>query len=464
MLQLFATLTCLLFILFLFWADHDASNEPSTTLWVPLAWMFLAASRYVSAWLNLGGPHPAVATVPDGSPLDAAVFLILIFAGMTILIRRRVNWVELLFDNPWVWLYFLFGVLSILWSDFPFISFKRWVKAFGNVIMVLVILTEPQPYEAVLIILRRLAFLLIPLSVLFIKYYPELGRAYGWGGRVMYTGVASHKNGLGDICLLAGIYFCWSFLIKRRRELGAAGEQRWLGSLFNWSEYLDQWKERRMREKFYGLASLALIAMTAWLLYMANSATSLVCLVVAAGLLLMGSVPAVAREPRWIITLGVLAVPILGMLEVLLGVSDLVIGMVGRDPTLTTRVPMWHGLLQMAEDPILGTGFESFWSGDRFSAVLSTYGGINQAHNGYLETYLNLGLIGLALLVGSIAAGLLKVSRYLDVDYSSSILRLCFIVTIVLYNWTEASICGVSDTWVLLLFAIMDPPRQQEEE
>ena len=44
--------------------------------------------------------------------------------------------------------------------------------------MVLVILTEKRPYEAVGVILRRLAFLLLPLSVLFIRYYPDLGREY----------------------------------------------------------------------------------------------------------------------------------------------------------------------------------------------------------------------------------------------------------------------------------------------
>jgi O-antigen ligase len=462
--KLLATVICMVFILYLFWADHKASNKRSPALWIPLVWMFLAASRYVSAWLNLGGTHMSVAAVPDGSPLDATIFLLLILGGVAILIRRRVNWIELLFNNPWVWLFFLFGVLSIAWSDFPFMSFKRWVKAFGNVIMALIILTEQNPSEALGVILRRLAFLLLPLSVLFIKYYPELGRGYGWGGRAMYTGVAAHKNGLGDICLITGIYYCWSLLLQRRQALILVGDQQWLGCLFQWREYIDRWNKLGIRTQLYHIASFILIGMIAWLLYMANSATSLICLVVAAGLFFMSSVPALARQPRQMLLLGVLVVPCLGLLEVALGVSEFVLGMVGRDPTLTTRVPMWHGLLAMAVDPILGAGYESFWLGERFSTVLSIYGGINQAHNGYLETYLNLGLIGLALLLGGIAAGLFKVSRYLEIEYSQAILRLCLIVVVVLYNWTEASICGVSDTWVLLLFAIMDPPRQPKPE
>jgi hypothetical protein len=41
---------------------------------------------------------------------------------------------------------------------------KRWVKDLGNPIMALVILTERRPYEAVGVVLRRLTFLLRPLS------------------------------------------------------------------------------------------------------------------------------------------------------------------------------------------------------------------------------------------------------------------------------------------------------------
>ena len=57
---------------------------------------------------------------------------------------------------------------------------KRWIKDLGNPIMALVILTERRPYEALGITLRRLSFLLLPLSVVFVRYFPELGRAITW--------------------------------------------------------------------------------------------------------------------------------------------------------------------------------------------------------------------------------------------------------------------------------------------
>ena len=70
----------------------------------------------------------------------------------------------------------------------------------------------------------------------------------------------------------------------------------------------------------------------------------------------------------------------------------------GRDSTLTGRTEIWTHVLWVAGNPLLGTGFESFWLGDRLANVWSIMPGIQEAHNGYLEVYLNLGWIGVTLL------------------------------------------------------------------
>jgi len=87
--------------------------------------------------------------------------------------------------------------------------------------MALVILTERRPYEALGFVMRRLAFVLMPLSVLFIRFYPELGRQYHQG-IPMLTGVAFSKNSLGQLCMLLGIYFCWELLLGRLKPTTSA--------------------------------------------------------------------------------------------------------------------------------------------------------------------------------------------------------------------------------------------------
>jgi len=375
----------------------------------------------------------------DGSPLDAAVFGLLIIAGALVLYRRQIDWTGLLTENRWIWLYFLYCGISITWADDPFVSLKRWVKELGNPIMVLVILTDKRPVEAVGAVLRRLAFLWLPLSVLFVRYFPDLGRVYAVGGQPMYTGVGHQKNDLGLMCMICGIYFVWNFLSNQKEgfKLVAKGN----------------------------ITDVVFLCMIAYLLYMAQSATSLTCLVVAASLLFVGRMPSIAREPGRIVTLLAILVPLVLVLDATLGVRDLVYGVLGRDATLTNRTSVWEVVKGMAVNPIVGAGFMSFWSGDRLTALWKQVGlGTNQAHNGYLEQYVNLGYIGVTFIGGIILSGLLKVRKRLNVQYSLGVLQLCFIITAILYNYTEASFYGINNMWLLLLFGTIGIPDRETTE
>jgi len=430
-----AALICFLFILYLFKKDSRKTNAFSWALVVPMIWMFLAGSRYVSHWLNLGGYIDSSDPYLEGSPADRLIFLCLIISGIATLLRRNIEWRELFSQNYWVLLFFVYGGISVIWSDYPFVSIKRLFKAMGNVVMALVILTERQPFEAIALVLRGLGFILLPLSALFIKYYPHLGRVYHMGHPV-FTGVGMQKNALGQICLITGIYFCWSILLTPARELRNGG-----------------------RLDFTVVAPF--IVLIVWLFYMANSATSLTCMIVSICIFLASRLRWVSRVPRRILTVGVIFIVLLAVLQLSIDVKTIVLDMLNRDPTLTTRLPMWMDLISMVHNPLIGFGYETFWTGERQDMVSQIWGVDRQAHNGYLEIYLNLGVIGLFLLVGSIVSGLKKVSDDLVFDYSTGILRLCFIVVVALYNWTEASICGVSNIWVLLLLGIIQTPSKR---
>ncbi len=55
----------------------------------------------------------------------------------------------------------------------------------------------------------------------------------------------------------------------------------------------------------------------------------------------------------------------------------------------------------MGPNPIGGAGFETFWVGPRVAKIYSKVGGLqmtNEAHNGYIEVYLNLGSLAWGLL------------------------------------------------------------------
>ena len=429
-----ATVVCLLFIVYLFWTDLRRPDNSSSALWVPLAWMFLAGSRWASSWLDVAPSLASANDYAEGSPLDRAVFFTLIVAGIVILARRKIDWHGLLLNNKWIVLYLVYCLASMIWSDEPTVLMKRWVKDLGNPIMALVILTERRPYEAVGDVLRRLTFLLLPLSVLFIRYYPELARAYKADGLPMFTGVGHQKNDLGLMCLMAGIYVFWE-LLQRRDNTHPT--------------FIQQHK----------IIAVVVIGMLSWLLRMSDSQTSFVCLVAAVLLLLLGRI---ARRPATIFGVLLCAVVAWPLAE-MLNLKELALSFLGRDPTFTNRTAVWQTLEALAVNPFVGAGFMSFWTGARLEEVWRLLGpGINQAHNGYLEQYLNLGYIGVAFIAVIVLSGLLRVRRHLNDDPAAGILCLCFIVSAVLFNYTEASFYGMNNMWMLLLLGCLEVPRQRQ--
>ena len=58
--------------------------------------------------------------------------------------------------------------------------------------------------------ISRVGFLLLPASVLFIKYYGDLGRAYNPDGEQTNTGVTTNKNTLGLIVFLVSLGALWN--------------------------------------------------------------------------------------------------------------------------------------------------------------------------------------------------------------------------------------------------------------
>jgi exopolysaccharide production protein ExoQ len=433
-----ATLLTLGLIAFLFRRDIRERPDVTGALWLPLIWIFISCSRQPSEWLNTFGFHLGAVSLEEGSPFDACVYFALIAAGACVLAKRRVQLSEIIRDNQWLTIFFVYCFLAILWSDFPLVAFKRWIKIMGHPILTLVVLTEPDPEEALKTLLKRCAYIVVPISILFIKYYPELGRGFSyWTGEAYNTGITLDKNALGADCLILGFFFAWYLL-----QIWSTGRSR-----------------QRRNEM---LLSGGFLAAIWWLFSMAHSSTSLVSCVLGIAVLVFLGLRFVDR--RLIGTYLVCAAIVFVLAQSMFDVWGSFLQFLGKDPTLTDRTKVWHDALQIHINPLLGAGFESFWLGDRLKIMWEKWTfRPNQAHNGYLETYLNLGLIGLFLLIGLLIATFRKSRRELLTNFQFGRFRVGFLVAIIAYNWTEGAFKNISATWFVFYLIAMDYPQRRPD-
>jgi exopolysaccharide production protein ExoQ len=430
-----ATASCLVLIAFLFWLDRDSSMRTSGALWLPTTWLTLACSRSVSIWLQLGAPISSANQVSEGSPVDRVVYSALLAAGLIVLVQRRARLKGFFKANWAVILFFVYCGISIVWSDYPEVAIKRWPKAIGDLIMVLVVLSDANPLGALKRLFARIGYLLIPLSILITKYYPALGMLYGpWGGKPEYTGVTTNKNTLGMICLIFGLASLW-------RLIHTYGDREMSG------------RARRMA------AQVLVLLMVVWLFRTADSMTSQNSFVMGSVLLLAANTSAAHRKPV-VIHLLILFM-LIGTISVLfLGLSPDALKTIGRDPTFTGRTEVWGVLLKLVKHPLVGTGFESFWLGRRLATIWEIYWWRpNEAHNGYLEVFLNLGWIGISGLALVLAVGYKSVVRRWRMNIPEGNLLLVYFFISLVFNLTEAAYFRMlAPVWISFLLAVTTVP------
>src|SRR5579863_6642709 len=213
-----AVLLCAIGVTVLFYVNREKSVQTSKALWLPVIWIGLAGSRSVSEWLGLSSPGGLRGTL-EGSPVDAAVFAVLMLVGVAILVARRRKVTFYLPLMVPIIIYSFYCLISALWAPYSMPAFKRWTKDVGDVVIALIVVTDPQPLMAIRRLFSRLGFILLPLSVVLIRY-TTMGRLWDEDGSLSVVGVTDNKNMLGLICFVLTVGAFWNFqwLITSKSE------------------------------------------------------------------------------------------------------------------------------------------------------------------------------------------------------------------------------------------------------
>lgn len=420
--------------------------RPSSWIWVPFLWLFFTSTRALSTWLS-GHPEGAGQVDYSGSMADSLLMTALMLVGLVVLSQRRGRVWKILVRNKWVVALFALMVVSVVWSNFPAITFRRAVRSIGTLLMVLVVLTERDPNEAIRVLLQRLYLIQIPLSVITIKYFRNIGVLYSWNGvEEQWIGLSTDKNSLGQVAMFSGVFWLW--------------------------QLLRDWSGRKARGDLRKVAvDGLLLLMTLWLLRgskNSHSSTAILGFVVCTALLLaLHLIRKTAAMTKRLILAGIIGCALLAPVAFLLiqalneSPAKAVVQATGRNMTLTDRTLLWTDVVNIANKrPLLGVGYGAFWVGtigyDLYPlpnwSQKTPWWRPEQGHNGYIDSYVDLGVAGAGLLLVIIGIGFNSAYFDLQREFQYGSLRLVLLLSIVVDNLTETSFLkGTHAFWFLFL-------------
>ena len=412
-------------------------NVPAS-LWIFTIWFFIIGSRPLMLWIN---PSPmAVEEAYDntgGSMANIIFFLAFTVIAAITLARRGTDILSIIKSNTFLFVLLAYCGISCVWSDYPFTSFRRWIRMIFEIVVVLAIVSDANRTETLKCLLSRYSSVAIPLSLVLLKYFPHLGTAWSGSGMKMWTGVATHKNAFGAAMGVCIIFFLWKTLVLKDRSC----------------KYID----------------FILMILSAYMLYNPEGKGSITSMMSIFSALL--SIIIMLKLKKQInYTRLVLYGTIVSYLLLDVGTSllfnksnlEIIITSLGRDMTFTGRTEIWETVLRVAsQSPIIGVGYGTFWSGSRYFQLWNEIG-VTSAHNGYIEVYADIGLIGLILLILAVVASMDHALKNLEKDFHLNTFNVAIIIYVISSSFFEASFLQPSGfRWVIFLIAIINVPRDK---
>ncbi len=194
------------------------------------------------------------------------------------------------------------------------------------------------------------------------------------------------------------------------------------------------------------------IMLTVALVLLSTSKTALVGTLVGALVIVVGGW--MRRGPITALSIGWAGVSLAGSVLLALVIApEAVFGLLGRDATLTGRTDIWSALVTaIAERPWLGYGYGAFWPADSEPAYWIRKivdWPAPTAHNGWLDTWLSIGLLGVGLFALNFVIALVRAFTR-AVQGWSGIFAIGFMAQFALFSMSESIVLQQNAIiWVL---------------
>jgi exopolysaccharide production protein ExoQ len=321
--------------------------------------------------------------------------------------------------------YLGFAGLSVVWAFSPQQSLMRFIQQamiITSIVLPAVVALRPQD-------LMRGLFLCLAIAA-FLNVFFLFGGYQTIADHVAigYSGYMQSKNYLGEFAALA--------LVVSLHEI------------------VRGWK----RTVFGVLVAFASVV----LLFFADSKTALglavIVPIIAGALLVIRRTTSVSPEVViWCVILGYFVI------SEMTGFSMARVSyMLYDDSSFTGRQVIWDfAHTEIAKSPLIGWGYQSFWLvGPTGPSIVDGPGWVKympNAHNGYYDTILELGYIGLVMLAAFLTATVRAIGRVIDYDVKRGWVMLSVVLYVGIHNGLESTwMRGFEVMWIVLLIVVAD--------
>jgi O-antigen ligase len=371
----------------------------------------------VPLFLYLSGTPDLDTEVGDSAPINTVIMAVVLIVSLILAIRYRDNILRAAPSMAPVLCFLALAILSALWSDYPGITLRRSGTAITTAMWGAYLASRYSLRDIVLLIATAIGIIAVA-SLIAAVLFPDFGvnalLQSDVDGIPGWKGVVSDKNSLGIVMATGTVTMLYLAI--------SPGESR--------------------QKKAMWLLGMALCGA---LLYLSQSRTSWLSALV--GIVSCFIVRAMYRRPAVGIVIAAWLV-LLALPAVLLVVHDLSVltSLIGKDSTLSGRIELWNVVLPYGDErPWLGYGYGAFWIAtspmtQEIWRILNSYHPPH-AHNGWIETYLELGLVGCAVVAMQLLQMVRDATRLsfkgADVDAPYMLL---VVVMILIFNMVEADL------------------------
>jgi len=365
----------------------------------------------------------------DSNPYNSAGNVIILGYMLVWVAFNREVVIRSVKRTPLLMILVVLCTLSVVWSVSPYVTARRLIPFYTTMVFALWLIERFDVVGTIKLLGRAHLWLLVA-SVFFVIFVPSIGIESGYDPTHnamsetyagSWAGVFSQKNALGWIASAAYTIYLWRFVYEPKQRL------------------------------IHGVTLLFIV----FVAYKSRSTTTEASMLLSTGIMIVPWIEQLPTARRTLLELLSVIVAV-GCAALLVMKAQDVTGAVGKDATLTGRIPLWIATWPSVElHPWLGYGFSAFWLtvNPEFVRIQAAVGWAPpHAHNAYLNLATDIGipgaLLGTFVMIHLIFRSVALIRK--KVPWATYLLAFCTVFAVA--NMAETRLFHSGDNFSVMVF------------